>query len=40
YEAHHPPQQADSDDELDRQLDEALYHSHQEQYFTPGGSSS
>ncbi|MCI36939.1 hypothetical protein A2U01_0058163, partial [Trifolium medium] len=40
YEAHHPPQHA-SDDEMDRQIDEALYDSPQDQFFSaPSGSSS
>ncbi|MCI65211.1 hypothetical protein A2U01_0086469, partial [Trifolium medium] len=34
-------QQDDSDEEMDRQIDEALYDSPQDQFFSaPGGSSS
>ncbi|MCI82559.1 hypothetical protein A2U01_0103833, partial [Trifolium medium] len=35
-----PQQQADSDAEMDRELDEAFTHVTQDQYYTPGGSSS
>ncbi|MCI54761.1 hypothetical protein A2U01_0076011 [Trifolium medium] len=41
YAADQPPQQGDSDEEMDRELDAALYHSSQDQFFSaPGGSSS
>ncbi|MCI63716.1 hypothetical protein A2U01_0084973, partial [Trifolium medium] len=40
YEAHHPPQYA-SNDEMDRQIDEGLYDSPQDQFFSsPSGSPS
>ncbi|MCI92115.1 hypothetical protein A2U01_0113411, partial [Trifolium medium] len=39
YQAHQ--QQGDSDDELGRQIDEALYDTPQDQFFSaPGGSSA
>ncbi|MCI77881.1 hypothetical protein A2U01_0099151, partial [Trifolium medium] len=35
-----PPQQDDSDAEMDRELDEAFAHATQDRFYTPGGSSS